>query len=313
VDFQLKFSIPEAEQKISFGERIIFIGSCFSDEMSLLASQHGFQVASNPFGTLFHPMAIAQNLLDSLLENEEISVVRNEDVYFDFGCSGKVYGMSETELTQKVLVLRQNLKNELKNASHLFITFGTAFGYYLNETNQLVGNCHKQPGQNFTKKLTEIDQIISVWNQVISEIIKLNTEIQICFTVSPVRHSKDGVHENNLSKSTLMLALRKLQSDNSISYFPVYELVIDILRDYRFFKEDLVHPNNQAIQFVWEKFMETFLTTDTNVIAKKVNEIKLGMSHRLQYSESKMVQLFQMSLNERKRSMSEAHFGICWD
>jgi hypothetical protein len=313
VDFQLNINIVESKQKISFGDKIIFLGSCFSDEMSILAKQHGFDVVSNPFGTLFHPLAIAQNLLFALHDNEKMNFVQNDDVYLDYSCSGKVYGMNDAELTQKVLSLRTNLKKDLKIATHLFITFGTSFGYHLKETNKIVGNCHKQPSQNFTKKLTEIDEIASVWKQVISEIIKINPEIQICFTVSPVRHIKDGLHENNLSKSILILAIQQLQSGHSISYFHAYELVNDILRDYRFFKEDLVHPNNQAIKFVWEKFMATYLTADTLVIAKNVNEIKLAMNHRLQYPESKMASEFKKQLKERKLSLEIKNLAINWD
>lgn len=313
MDFQLKINIPEADQKISFGSSLIFIGSCFSDEMSILAKQHGFHVLANPFGTLFHPLAIAQNLLNSLHDNEEINMVRNNDVYLDFGCSGKVYGMSEMELAEKVKSLRRNLKNELKKCSHLFITFGTAFGYQLNETNKIVGNCHKQPGQNFTKKLTNMDEILSVWVQVISEIIKLNPEIQICFTVSPVRHIKDGLHENNLSKSTLLLVINHLIAEKSVNYFPAFELVNDVLRDYRFFKEDLVHPNKQSIEFVWGKFMETFLTNENIAIAKKVNEIKLAMNHNLLYPESNMVLEFNKQLKERKMCLESKKLAINWE
>lgn len=313
MDFQLKFNIPEAQRKITFSDKLIFLGSCFSDEMSLLANQHGFHVLSNPFGTLFHPLALAQNILDALQGCEEIAIVRNEDVYLDYNCSGKVFGMSELQLKEKVLLLREEFRNELKNASHLFITFGTAFAYHLKETHQVIGNCHKQPSQTFEKKLTDVEAIVSIWKEVISEMKRFNSRIQIGFTVSPVRHVKDGIHENNVSKSTLMLAVNQLQLETDEMYFPSYELVNDVLRDYRFFKEDLVHPNQQAIQFVWEKFMGTFLSNEMIESAKKVSEIKLAMKHRLQFPESKMVQVFQMSLNERKKSMSEAHSGICWD
>jgi hypothetical protein len=313
VDFQLKINPPEATKKISFGDKIIFLGSCFSDEMSVLAKQHGFHVISNPFGTLFHPNVIAQNILFSLREEWAFNIVRNHDVYLDYSCSGRVYGMSEVELKQKVLFLRNELKNELRSASHLFVTFGTAFAYHLNETNQLVGNCHKQNAQLFSKKLTEIESITSLWNEVINEIKLFNPEIQIYFTISPVRHIKDGLHENNLSKSTLFLAIKKFHIENSTSYFPAFELVNDVLRDYRFFKEDMVHPNQQAVQFVWAKFMNTFLSNEIIELAKKVNEIKLAMNHRLQYPESKMAISHRDILFERKRKMENENLHIYWD
>jgi hypothetical protein len=313
VEFHLKFNIPEAIPKISFSDKLIFFGSCFSDEMSLLAKQHGFQVVSNPFGTLFHPLALAQNVLDALRGNEEVVIAQNNDVYLDYNCSGKVYAMSELELKKKVISIRNEFKNNLKNASYLFVTFGTAFAYHLNETQQVVGNCHKQPAQSFTKRLTKIEEIVSKWNEVFSEIKRFNPKIQICFTVSPVRHLKDGLHQNNLSKSTLHLAINQLLSESNLTYFPSFELVNDVLRDYRFFKEDLTHPNQQTIQFVWQKFMSTFLTSEIQEIANKVSELKQAMNHRIQYPDSKMAQEFQIKIDERKELLKIENPSIFWN
>ncbi len=313
MNFQLKFDSSESKQKITFGEKLIFLGSCFSDEISLMAKQHGFHVTANPFGTLFHPLAITKCLFDALHDNSELNIVKNEDVYFDYSCSGKVFGMSETELTEHVISLRKDLKNELKNAAYLYVTFGTAFAYHLNETQNLVGNCHKQPSHYFTKKLTIVQEIVTIWRQVVSELKCINPNIQICFTVSPVRHIKDGLKENNLSKSILFLAIDQLQSENEITYFPSFELVNDVLRDYRFFKEDLVHPNQQAIQFVWEEFMKTFLNSETIELAKKVKEIKIAMQHRMHYPESKMALKFQNQLKEQKRKLEIDNEEIYWE
>jgi hypothetical protein len=193
------------------------------------------------------------------------------------------------------------------------VTFGTAIGYHLNKTNLVVGNCHKQPARSFTKKLASIEQIVTIWKEVIQEIKRINPEINICFTVSPVRHVKEGLHENNLSKSTLLLAIDQLKNQNEINYFPSYELVIDILRDHRFFKEDLIHPNQQAIQFVWEKFMEVFLNSEIVEIANKVKDLKNALQHRLQYPESKMALKFRDQLSERKSLLTNEFSSICWE
>lgn len=313
MEFFLKFINPEAQQKINFSDKIIFLGSCFSDEISALAKQHGFNVIANPFGTLFHPLAIAQNILDSLADTVETNIIQNDDVYFDYSCSGKIFAMNEPELKDKVNGIRNHLKNEIMSSSYLFVTFGTAIGYHLNQTNQVVGNCHKQPARSFTKKLASIEQIVTIWKEVIQEIKRINPKINICFTVSPVRHVKEGLHENNLSKSTLLLAIDQLKNQDEINYFPSYELVIDILRDHRFFKEDLIHPNQQAIQFVWEKFMEVFLNSEIVEIAKKVKDIKNALQHRLQYPESKMALKFIDQLSERKSLLTNACSSICWE
>ncbi len=313
MEFHLKFNIPEAIPKISFSDKLIFLGSCFSDEMSHLAKQYGFQVVSNPFGTLFHPLALAQNILDAIRGNEEVIIAQNNDVYLDYNCSGKVYAMNELELKEKVSSIRKEFMNDLKNATYLFITFGTAFAYHLNETQEIVGNCHKQPAQSFTKRLSNIEEIVSKWNEVVSEIKRFNPKIQICFTVSPVRHIKDGLHQNNLSKSTLHLAINQLLSEGNLTYFPSFELVNDVLRDYRFFKEDLTHPNQQAIQFVWQRFMSTFLTSQIQEIANKVSELKQAMNHRIQYPDSKMAQEFQIKIEERKELLIIENPSIFWD
>jgi hypothetical protein len=144
------------------------------------------------------------------------------------------------------------------------------------------------------------------------EIKRFNPKIQICFTVSPVRHIKDGLHENNLSKSTLLLAISQLQSASDLSYFPSFELVKDVLRDYRFFKEDLTHPNQQAIQFVWVQFMESFLTSEIKEIAIKVSELNLAKNHRIQYPESEMAKKFVFQLEESRTKLAKEYPEICW-
>ncbi len=313
MEFQLKFKVPDIHPKISFSDKIIFLGSCFSDEISISAKNHGFQVISNPFGTVFHPLALAKNILDSLNGNEEVNIAQNNDVYFDYNCSGKIYSISKSELEEKVIAIRSEFKNDLKNASYLFVTFGTAFAYLLNENQQVVGNCHKQPAQSFTKHLTKIEEIVSTWNEVLSKIKRFNPKIQICFTVSPVRHIKDGLHENNLGKSVLLLAINQLQSVLNLPYFPSFELVNDVLRDYRFFKGDLTHPNQQAIQFVWTQFMESFLTDQIKEIALKVNEIKSAANHRIQYPESEMAKKFIDHLEDRRTKLAEEYPEICWE
>lgn len=313
MDFHVKINIPDSQRKITFSDKLIFLGSCFSDDMSILARQHGFHVLDNPFGTLFHPLAIGQNVLDSLNGNEEVQIIQNDDVYLDFNCSSKVFAMSEAELIEKVILIRSDFKNEIKNANYLYITLGTAFAYHIRETLRLVGNCHKQPSQLFIKSLTGIDEIVSFWSQVIKEIKQLNADIQICFTVSPVRHVKDGLHENNVSKSTLMLAINELQkNDNSLIYFPAFELINDVLRDYRFFKEDLVHPNQQAIKFVWRNFMKTFLSSEISILAEQVNHIKVSEKHRLHFPESKTAMKFIEQIEKQKSFLKEENLNIYW-
>jgi hypothetical protein len=312
VSFYLNFDIPKSIQKINFSDEILFLGSCFSDEISSIAKLHGFNVTANPFGTLFHPLAIARAISDALDEKVDLNLVQNNDVYFDYSCSGKIYGMSLREIQEKVLEMRNQLKHCIENARFLFITFGTSFAYHLNESNEIVGNCHKQPAQKFTKKLTEALEILIGWQQVVERIKQLNPELKISFTISPVRHIKDGLFENNVSKSNLFVAVNKLTAKSEINYFPSFELVNDVLRDHRFFKADLIHPNEQAVEFVWQRFQETFMDSETILIAKKVREIKIAEKHRLQFPESELAEKFHAQLLERKENLDKTVKGICW-
>ncbi len=311
-NFSLTFPIPVHSNKIEIGKTLLFMGSCFSDEIGNQAQLHGLNATANPFGTLFHPLAIGQSLLDTLNDVSTCDSVQTDDVFFHWGSSGKIHGYSANELTEKVLAERRSLKAKLAIATHLFITFGTAKSYVLKTNNQVVANCHKQHPSLFNVEITTSTAIVAFWVPIILQLKELNPQLSVIFTVSPVRHLKDGIIENNRSKAKQLLAVETLSKLENCSYFPSYEIVMDELRDYRFFKNDFAHPNELAIQHVWHRFANTYLSESIYMMCNKIKAIKVSLIHKSLYEKSKKVSEHQDIILERKRQLDKEIIGISW-
>lgn len=310
--FHYSFPIPPQEPKIEIGNIILLIGSCFSDEIGKQAQIHGLNATSNPFGTLFHPLAIGQTISDSLADNNTVEYVQQDDVFFHWGSSGKIHAYSMEELHIKVIQERKNFKEKLQKATHLFITFGTAKGYLHTKSNHIVANCHKQNSSLFEIKNSNTTEIIQHWKPILEQLLYFNPNIQIVFTVSPVRHLKDGIIENNRSKAQLILAVATLSKLPNCNYFPSYEIVMDELRDYRFFKNDYSHPNELAINFIWERFSDTFISQNTEKICTKIRAIKNALNHITLYEKSAKTIDFQEFTKEKKAQLNREIRGIYW-
>lgn len=304
--FQLDFQIPESSSKLKHGESIVLLGSCFSDNLAPKFENAGFKVCSNPLGTIFHPMAISEGIRSALSEFESKAVNR-DDLWFDWRASGTIYGMSEEALNQSMQEKLELLRTELSTAKMLVVTFGTAWGYQL-ESGGIVANCHKIPQSNFTKKLSELEELTKDWNEIIELLKEFNPELRLVFTVSPVRHSRDGLIENNRSKARLIQLCESLSGD----YFPSYELVIDVLRDYRFFEADLVHPNAQAVDFVWEQAQSFFFGEETQSIVKEVEAVNRMRSHTSLQPESEGAEKFAKSVKQRMEELAGKYPEVWW-
>lgn len=306
--FFLKFSIPKSPITIQHGDGILLVGSCFSDEISKKIKFSGHTVSSNPHGTIFHPSVIAYNLMDAFNEEMDQRIFKRENQFFTWNASTLISADSEENLKHKLLEIKKELKQKLIDAKLLIVTFGTAWGYELNETNELVANCHKMPSQLFTKFLSSPYEIVQDWILAIEKIKEFNPDIQIVFTASPVRHIKDGLVENNLSKSRLIEAIQQLCLEENTAYFPSYELIIDVLRDYRFFKEDQIHPTEEAINFVWKKFEETYFdqkTIDLNGLVEKVNRLN-------QHIPINNLEEHQRLIKDKQNEISLKNGSIAW-
>ncbi|MDF1673335.1 MAG: GSCFA domain-containing protein [Vicingaceae bacterium] len=295
-------NIPKSDFKLQHKNSITLIGSCFSQHIGNKLAHHKFKTNPNSFGTVFNPISIANNLHRLIkqerynetdfynYENKKIVNFNNQFSSFDINTS--------TALAEQNKELIQDITH-FKTANTLIITFGTAWVYQLNETQHIVANCHKIPNTKFTKKLFSVEEIIIAYQPILEQLKHIN----IIFTVSPVRHSKDGLYENNLSKSTLHLAINQLtQQFKNCNYFPAYEIVIDELRDYRFYNDDLVHPTDLAVNYVWERFSECYFSEETQLLNTQINKIQTALNHKPFNPESEEYQKF---LANTKNQISE--------
>ena len=302
--FKLSFDIPEFSTKIEYGKNILFLGSCFSDEIAFKAKYQGFKVDSNPFGTIFHPLALSRFIKETIAEHAiSERIIQRNDLFFSWDASSSIVGFSRNELISNIQKARLDWKEKLLSATHLFVTFGTSWGYRLTENNLLVSNCHKFPASNFTKELSSQIDIVKEWKETITLLVELNPSLKVIFTVSPVRHIKDGLIENNRSKAILLDSIRILEKEMNCSYFPSYEIVIDELRDYRFFKIDHVHPNELAINYVWQRFSNCYFSNETIEISKEVLKIRNEEAHKSLTPTSEASVLQIKKLKEKRENL----------
>lgn len=282
--FRTEFNVDKYPFSISHCNQITCLGSCFAEEMSNEFIKNGFGVFINPFGVIFNPISISNIVSNALAKNHDYDaeIVKHGDKYYSLHHHGTFASVDIGELEDRIRLRNLQLKSALINSDFLFITFGTANVYRWKETGRVVANCHKLPQSFFEKARLGIEEIVAVWRSAISALQSLNERIKIVFTVSPVRYLNFGMHEHQLSKAVLLLAVEELvQSIPEVFYFPAYELVIDDLRDYRFMNEDLIHPNKQAIQYVWEKLSEAFFDDGTIQLCKRVKDYFAMKNHKI--------------------------------
>jgi len=302
MELQLKFEIPKSNIELSYADSIVLLGSCFSDSIGAKFVQFGFNVESNTFGTLFHPTAISNVIYSALSDNNDVCVYQRDDLYFSWDSASKIYANSESKLIDLVLENRNRLADSIKSARLICITLGTAWAYKYKSNGFIVGNCHKAPQNQFEKSLSTIEEMQTEWERTLSLIRTFNPTAKIVFTVSPVRHVKDGLTENNRSKARLLELVHQLSANNKLIYFPSYEIAIDELRDYRFYEEDLVHPNKMAIDYIWNRFIAFAFSDKTIGISDERNKLLAQLNHKSLHPESevdkKRLELVRKKLKE---------------
>jgi hypothetical protein len=305
VNFRINVNIPKYPFQISHQSAVLNVGSCFSENIGAKLSNAGFNALVNPFGILFNPISIAK-CLDRISEKivyAESDFVEVNGLIYSFDHHGKIYDDSKEKLCEKINQSINDAHHFLKIADVLIITLGSAWVYTYSVTQQVVANCHKIPNNQFTKRMLGVDETVNALSTSIEKIKQLNSNIHILFTVSPVRHWKDGAHENSLSKSTLHLAVKHLCEKFNAHYFPSYELVIDELRDYRFYNEDMLHPNDVAVKYVWQKFKDVFFSENTKLLSDRVEQFRLMQQHTILKPNSKEEQLFLEKLQKEKQDL----------
>lgn len=277
---------------ITYDKSVVFIGSCFTQNIGLKMQYYGFKTLMNPFGILFNPLSIGALIHRSI---HDIAFNTNDvEDHFSYLAHSDITGTTQQEVCDQMNLASSKLKNTISTASHLFITLGSAWVYRHLEKNMIVANCHKQPAQLFEKELLAIDQIITVLQQITQDIHHINPHCTITFTVSPVRHTKDGFVENQRSKSRLHEAIQSTCESTNANYLPVYEYVMDELRDYRFYSRDLVHLNELGIELVWLRFRESVINQTVLPIMNQVEKYRKLQSHRPKDQAAHEQQLIQV-------------------
>jgi hypothetical protein len=278
-DLFLRFDIPTSTDQFTFGERILFLGSCFSDEMANRAVYSGFSCESNPLGTIFHPEPMYRFLENVLKQETDCNLLSRDGCWFCWDASTSLSGSSSPELKETIQRIYADWFTYLKKSRMLFVTFGTAWGYHRKGDLKVVANCHKQPSTLFEKRMSHSHEICEKWVPLIEKLKTLNPELVVVFTVSPVRHIRDGLVENNRSKAVLHDAVRALCEQTGAGYFPSYEILIDQLREYRFYKSDRVHPSEEAVLIIWQKFLNCYTDLETNSKVKLIEAFRKFSSH----------------------------------
>lgn len=306
MNFQLDIAIPELQPRIPHTARVLLVGSCFTEHMSRFLGRAKFRVMQNPHGIIFNPVSVCKALED-ITSNKQYTA---SELFFLNEYWHSWYHHSDySDLEQESTLQRINTAIEahhafLVQADYVFITLGSAFAYRLKEKDILVSNNHRAPAQWFEKELLPIDTIVAQLEQSMLAMRQLNPRLRFLFTVSPVRHVRDGVIENNRSKARLLEAVHSLKDSY---YFPAYELVIDILRDYRFYDLDMVHPNYQATAFVWEKFLEHCIDPACLPLLRQLDQLYKAKHHRPKSTQSEAHKKFLQEQLDLSRSLKEQY------
>ncbi len=287
--FHFEFDIKKSEHSIQLQDKLLLIGSCFTENIGEKLRRHKFQVQENPHGILFNPVSVVEAISDylSCKEYTDKDLFFYNEAWHSWKHHSRFSGLSAEECIAKINNSIINAHAYIKEADHLMITLGSAWLYTLTdkaanaELHAVASNNHKAPSDWFQKRLMTASETVSIFEELIQKIQSFNPRLQILFTISPVRHLREGLVENNRSKAVLIQAVHQLvDSFSFVHYFPAYELVIDDLRDYRFYAEDLVHPNYQATQYVWEKLVDACMDEQTKLIMKEIAEINLAFQHK---------------------------------
>lgn len=305
--FRTEFIAAKSQNLIDYNQKILLLGSCFSDNIGYKLHELKFQTLVNPFGTAFSAASIA-NLLKHCNGKEvaKDKTILIDGLYRHFDFHSKYNNESVENLINSIYSDMESTKSFLKVCDVAIITLGTSWVYQLQQS--IVANCHKAPQSLFQKSILSVEENIKYLMEILNNLIIFNPNMKVIFTVSPVRHIKDGIAENGRSKANLISAIHEVVEKTNAIYFPAYEIMMDDLRDYRFYDTDLIHPGEQGIEYIWEKFIEQYFSSETQNTMKEVNDIIKFENHR-PVSRSKSYIEHETEINVRKGNLS-GKFGI---
>ncbi len=316
IKFHYEFDIKPLLQPITHLHQLMLIGSCFTENIGEKLRKHKFKVLENPNGILFNPVSVAETIIN-LIENKQYALAdlfEYNEGWHSWQHHSRFSGVTAEDAVKKINESTHSAHLYLKKADYLLITLGSAWVYTLTEKainaqkGTVAANNHKAPADWFERKLMDVSQVITVLGTMLDRLGAFNPDIQVIFTISPVRHLREGVIDNNRSKAALITAVHYLTEQlPKLYYFPAYELVIDDLRDYRFYAEDLVHPNYYATQYVWEKFVQACIQSDSRKIMEEIADIQLAFQHKPFNVSSKQHQKFLNNYLQKTKQLQDRH------
>ena len=307
MEFRTDFSIQAHKHKVSYNDAVVTIGSCFSTMLSHRLGLGKMEVLGNPFGVIFNPVTVCEMVSFSLqhVTPPKDGFIVSNGYHYHYLLHSSIFGSSLEDLTHRLQTIQKEVARIVSKASHVFFTWGSAYVYEKQPDGLIVANCHKQPANQFKKRLLTLDEMKEAFDRCYGEIMRINPGIQLVLTVSPVRHIKDGIPENQLSKSLLRVLCHELtESFTHVSYFPSYEWLIDDLRDYRFYKSDLIHPSDLAEEYIWQKFQQIYFDQDTKSLWEKTKRIQTSLAHRPFQPESLSHQKFLRNLLQEMEELA---------
>ena len=296
MNFYTPVELPADLPRLSHADKLMLLGSCFANNIGARLTDAKFRCNLNPYGVLYNPLSISAAL-------REIVVGKRYDAdslffFRELWHSPMHHGdFSSSDMEESLEHINRRLQEAHKDISrldYLLLTFGTAWVYESKATGRIVANCHKQPESCFTRRMLSVNEVILDYTSLLSGLLALNPQLKVIFTVSPIRHVRDGMHANSLSKATLLLAIEQLKAafPGHVFYFPAYELLMDELRDYRFYAEDMVHPSEVAVRYVWERFVQTCISKEALQIMEESENIRKALSHKPFHPDSEEYKRF---------------------
>ena len=313
MEFRTEVHIPPSGNRISYESRILFMGSCFTEHIGSLMKELRFRVDLNPFGINYNPSSLSRNLW-ALLNGKQYNIKdlhEANEKWFSFDHHSQFSAVDPDTCLDNINQRIRHSRDRMGETDYLLLTWGTAWVYVLKESATVVSNCHKLPADNFSRHLLSVNQVVDTYTKLFAGLRSKMPGIKVILTVSPVRHWKDGPVLNTVSKSTLLLAAHRLTEMFSYcEYFPAYEIAMDDLRDYRYYGNDLVHPNQQMIQYIWEKFTDTYFDEKTLRLMGEIEKLIAARNHRpFDPASAQYKQFCEKQLHKAERLMTD-HPGL---
>jgi hypothetical protein len=314
MELRTTFNIEPSERKITYADPVMFAGSCFASSIGMKMAAGRMPVLINPSGTVYNPVSV-YNTIDQIISGKEFSGVdlyNYEGTWLSFYHYTDFISEDPSELAGRINRITREALDFIASARFLFITFGTARVFVWKKTGAIVSNCHKIPSANFESRLLSVEEIVVKWRDLLDRLHSLFPELKIVLTVSPVRHWKDGAHGNQVSKSVLFLAVEELLVHPAVyRYFPAYELVMDDLRDYRFYDTDMLHLSPAAIEYIWEAFARCFIDEKTQDIWREVVKITRAINHKINTASPSRIREFAGRMLSKIATITIKEPSVC--